>query len=60
MHTDIPFITVAVIGVGVTTGRVMLFKYADLPAKVAQQCCRGQAANARTNDDGIIRSIEAV
>ena len=58
MHTDIPLIAVAFVGMSVTTCRVVLFQHANFPPKFAEQRRARQPAHARANDDRVVLGRE--
>ena len=63
VHTDIPLVTVALVGMGVAACRVVLLEDADAPAEFGEQCRRRQPSHARADDDGVIvrrKSLGAV
>ena len=54
VHTDVPLVAIAFIGMRVAACCVVLFEHADLPTQLAQQGCRCQAAHAAADHDGVV------
>jgi len=59
VHTHIPLIAIALVGMGVTPCRVVLLEHTYFPSKLAQESRTRQPAHARTNDDSVIFRREA-
>ena len=54
VHADIPFVTVALVGMGEAPGRVVLLEHTDLATELAlQRRCR-QATHARADDEDVV------
>ena len=60
MDAHVPFIPVALIRMGITTGSVVLFQHANLPAEFAQDGCCCQTADAGTDNDCVILRCKAI
>ena len=54
MHADVPLVTVALVGVGVTASSIVLLEDAYAPAELGKQCGRRQAAHPGPYDDRVI------
>jgi hypothetical protein len=54
VHTDVPFVPVTLVGMGIAAGGVMLFEDAHAPAEFGKQCRGRQPPHTRAYDDRVI------